>query len=470
MIKLKDILLEFIPYSSVEKIRQGLVKKHGSEELDAYTFGIELEFIPEQSNEFDEDKLTLLLKRNADFQSWADTHIEEERENLNRRWRGDVDDWNESFGPVDPDTWESHNAEPREEDFEDREEFSLKHDHWRSTLKDVKWNFRQFNASDFYDDVINDMIRNGGNWQDFVDPGEVSQSDVHGGCNDAVNYIKRVMGENVIHGSDATPDTWAVGPDGDNVEIRSKHLKQTEFDLVTKICNFVSERDTSGGTSAHVHIGLPKDFDAFDLLSMTTLVDEPSIEDTVGPNRELFVFAKLRKSLHRVLITRIVQEPKNQTTGDVPSEFIVKNDVLKHMMITIDRHHGTNISAIDKGTTEFRYLSSDLSGNSSRLIGWIRYFLILPKIAKSKNKVVLRGINTVPESKFKTLTCVREPGQVRFLLNKETAKVSDLPATSIKASAEPEPAAPPQSNVDPRLEKLRKLKDKLRAARSKTVN
>lgn len=467
MSNLKDILLEFIPYDSAQKIRSGLVNKHGSQELDSYTFGIELEFIPEASPDFDEEKLERLLVKNSEFQSWADEYIQSERENLNRRWNGDVNSWDETFGPVDPDEWESHNPEPVPEDFNDRDEFSEKHMDWRYAMHDVKGNFRRFSTSDFYEGLAHDMIRGGGDWQSYVDPLEVSTKNIGPECKKAENYIRNVMGEKVTDQDEASIDTWSVSPDGDNVEIRSKHLKQTDFGLVTKICEFVSTRDTSGGTSAHVHVGLPKDFDGFDLLSMSTLTDESAIESEVGPNRELQTWAKLRDSLHKTLITRITQEPKNQTTGEVPSEFVIRNDVLKHMIRNIARHHGTNISAIDKGTVEFRYLSSEISSSPSRFIGWIKYFLILPKIAKSKNKVVLRGTN--PVSNNKTLVCVREPGQVRFYLNKETAKVSDRPASDIKGAADPEPSSPPQ-NADPRIDKLRRLKDKLRAARYKTVN
>jgi len=453
--KLKDILLEEIPYVSSDKIRQGLVRKHGSQELDSYTFGIELEFIPELSYKVDEDRLLSLLTHDIQFQSWADQHIQDERENLNRRWRGDVDSWDETFGPVDPDTWEAHNGEPQREDFDDDDSYSDAHDEWADKLKDVKWNYKYFSPSDFYEQVAQNLIRDDG-WEEYVNREEVAKKDVDSGCNDAVRFIKGEMGQKVVFGDETTPDTWAVSPDGDNVEIRSKHLNQSEFGLVEDICSFVSNRNTSGGTSAHVHIGLPKDFDAFDLLAMSNLADEPSIKDSVGPERELSAYSRLRDSLHKTIITRILQEPKDQKTGEVPKEFVIKNDVIKHMMRSINRYHGTNIASIDIGTVEFRYFSSDIASESRRFIGWIKYFLILPKIAKTKNKVVLKG--------DRKLTCVREPGQIRFFLDKDTVKVSDLPSTDIKAAAEPETSSPP-TETDPRIEKLRRLKDKLKSAR-----
>lgn len=469
MISLKDILLEFVPYVSSEKIRQGLVKKHGSQELDSYTFGIELEYVPERGG-LDRDALIELLVKNRSFQNWAEEHIQSERENLNRRWRGEVNDWDESYGPVDPDTWESENPEPEESDFNNREEFVEKHNDWSDAYKNVKWSFKSFSTSDFYESIANDVVR-AHDWEQYIDPSEIPANDfdLGRGVKEAVTYISKTMGQRVTDHDQAGPDIWSVSPDGSNVEIRSKHLTQNDYGLVKQICYFVSTKDTHGGTSAHVHIGLPKDFDAFDLLSLTTLVDESSVKDAVGPDRQLDAYAKLRSALHRTLITRIVQEPKDQTTGQVPSEFVIKNEVLKQMMSRLNRYHGTNIASIDIGTAEFRYLSSDMAGDSNRFIGWIKYFIILPKIAKSKNKVLLRGINQSPESDHKTLVCVREPGQVRFFLNKETAKVSDLPSSDIKGAAEPEPTSP-QQNVDPRIEKLRRLKDKLRAARTKIAN
>lgn len=468
MISFKDILLEFIPYDSSEKIRQGLVKKHGSQELDSYTFGIELEFVPEKSS-IDRDTVIEMLVKNRSFQEWADEFIQDERENLNRRWRGDAADWDETYGPVDPDTWENSNPEPNEGDFDNREEF-LKHmDEWETKYREVKWNYKGFSFSDFYEDIAHDVFRSH-DWYQYIDPSElpISDLDINRGCEAAIRYISKVIGERVTDSDEAGPDTWSVSPDGGNVEIRTRHLTQNDYERVKQICQFVSTQETHGGTSAHVHIGLPKDFDAFDLLAMTTLVDESSIKDEVGPDRELSSYARLRSELHRTLISRIIKEPKD-VDGKVPEEFVIKNEHLKKMLSYLNRYHGTNIASIDIGTVEFRYLSSDIAGNSNRLIGWIKYFIILPKIAKSKNKVILKGIETSPASEHKTIVCVREPGQVRFFVNKKTARVSDRPPSDIKKTAEKEPGSEPL-DADPRIDKLRRLKDKLRAARTKIGN
>jgi hypothetical protein len=153
--------------------------------------------------------------------------------------------------------------------------------------------FERRNFDDYFDEYIQNIIING-DWEDYVDRQNVVESDEEGETIDAISYIKNEMGEKVQYG-DSTVDTWGVGPDGSNIEIRSKHLNQDEFNLVKEISYYVKRKKVGGSTSAHVHIGLPTDFDAFDLLAITTLVDEKSIKQTVGPQRQLGKLGQVEK-------------------------------------------------------------------------------------------------------------------------------------------------------------------------------
>jgi len=398
--------------------------------LEAYTFGIELEYVPDSSDQDKELDVDAIRDALMDHSSVTDAYFEwldNKREKLNRRWDGTLSRWDDSYGPVSLDDWSSHNAEP---DSTNEEEHKL----WEDEQSDVDWEYRRWerndkldNISEFVDELIDD-----GEWVNYIDDGNYfldsnNDVDIQFGVDGSIDYIQNEMNQNVVEGTDTDADTWAVGPDGDNVEIRSKHLKQTEFDLVVSICNHVRYQTTSGGTSAHVHIGLPKDFDAFDLLTITTLTDENAVKTDAGPQREFKSWSKLRNSLHNIIVNQIIKTKSNQSSAT--NTFVLSNSDLQTLLTGIDRFHGTNVKAMLRGTIEFRYLSSTIVKTPSIFVKWIQYFLILPKIAKSRNKVVLKSENGADSQ---TITAVREHGKVRFTLN-GSSSMTGLPAKDIKS-------------------------------------
>jgi hypothetical protein len=220
-------------------------------------------------------------------------------------------------------------------------------------------------------------------------------------------------------------DTWAVGEDGPNVEIRSRHMRQTgnDFNIISKVGNWVSDQATHGKTGMHVHIGVPSDFDMFDVLAMSTLVDENAIKSAVAMDRDFNSFAKLRRSLSNAIYNRIHEYMRRQSEN-VPKSFTLTNAQMKEVLAHFDRNHGTNIAAFSEHKTiEFRYLGSDMA---DQVLKWISYFLLLPRIAKSRNQVKLDTIYN------EQIVATRMPGKIKFDLF-----TTDDPRTSVPMPKEP---------------------------------
>jgi hypothetical protein len=452
MIKLIDILNEEIPFDKSQQVKAGLEKKYGPGELSAYTFGIELEYEP-TTDDVDEDKIRMELQNHPKIQVKYSDWLMDQRSSLNRRIRS-VDDWDDSYGPIDVDTFDSLESEPDKSDYSDEEEYEKARDNWTDKRREVKIEYTRFEYNGFYavqDEYFQELIDDG-EWENYVNRQNVVERDEEGETLDAISYIKNEMGEKVQYG-DSTVDTWGVGPDGGNIEIRSKHLNQTEFNLVKEISYYVKRKKVGGGTSAHVHIGLPTDFDAFDLLAITTLVDERAIKQTVGPQRQLASWAKLRTDLNNSIVDALIKTPQNQSTNE--KSFILTNEQLFKLLSRIGRYWGTNVAAMSKGgTIEFRYLSSEVTKNPDTFIKWIQYYLLLPKVAKSRNSVILKQ-STGQDSQ--SVTAIRQSGGVKFVLNSGGA-TPNLPASALKAGQVPVVSPKfAQAKKEKELEKQRQL-------------
>jgi hypothetical protein len=173
----------------------------------------------------------------------------------------------------------------------------------------------------------------------------------------------------------------------------------------------------------HIHIGVPSDFDMFDVLAMSTLVDEKAIKSAVAMDRDFNSFAKLRRSLSNAIYNRIHEYMRRQSEN-VPKSFTLTNAQMKEVLANFDRNHGTNIAAFSEHKTiEFRYLGSDMA---DQVLKWISYFLLLPRIAKSRNQVKLDTIYN------EQIVVTRMPGKIKFDLFK-----TDEPRTSVRMPKEP---------------------------------
>ena len=446
MRELKSIINEVIPFDKSHQVKVGLEKRYGVGELGAYTFGMEFEFAPSSTSEVDEDKLRMELENDSRVNNEYEGWLEKQRRESNRKLRK-VDDWDSSYGPMDVDTYDGLVSEPDIRDYHDQDVYKKDQQNWEDQRSDILDEYEEWDldrASNSMDEYITKLIRFD-DWENYVDRDAVSDmSSIENDIRDVIEYIRKEMREKVQYG-ESNVNTWGVGVDGENVEIRSKHLNQNEFDLVKKMCNYVADQNVSGGTSAHVHIGLPADFDAFDLLAITTLVDERKIQNQVGPDRELSSWAQLRGVLHNKIVDYLIRSPENQETKE--KSFIIDNNKLFSILSGLGRNYGTNISAMrSKGTIEFRYLGSKIAKNSDLFIKWIQYYLLLPKVAKSRNIVVLKQSIG---SDSQTVTAVRGSGNIKFVLNSK-ASTFNLPASSLKSRDVP--------GSSPKVDQLKKDK------------
>lgn len=215
-------------------------------------------------------------------------------------------------------------------------------------------------------------------------------------------------------------------------------MRQTadDFKLISTVGNWVSDQSTSGTTGMHIHIGLPKDFDMFDLLAMTTLVDEKAVKQLVSIDRDFASYAKLRRSISNLIISRVREYVIRQSENKpMPKSFVLTNSQMKEVLSNFDRNHGTNIAAFgEHKTIEFRYLESGMAYN---VLKWIEYFLLLPRIAKSRNKVTLDSIYG------ETLIATRMPDKIKFTFfvskelepKREKVPMPTEPADVIKSKA-----------------------------------
>jgi hypothetical protein len=170
---------------------------------------------------------------------------------------------------------------------------------------------------------------------------------------------------------------WYIHKDGDTVfELTSPILTTKDIPALKKLFDKVSEERTDGSTSCHIHIGLPPDTDGFDLLAMSTLVDEKEIKRQL-PNRAFDEWAQFNSDMQRQL-GRYLEDGTYS-----------KEDFLSTIR-KLGLRSGTNINAFwEHRTIEFRYLSSEALNNPNSVLEWINYFLILPFLARGRKQIVI---------------------------------------------------------------------------------
>ena len=435
---IKEVLLEAVPFDKATDIEHGLKAKY--DELGDYTFGVEFEFEPvveEQDLSVDQiiEKLSDILGSSYRYDNGlTDAYnlwLEDKRKDAAKSWSrygtiDNIDKYDEEYGPMSLDTFDSNIPEPVESDYATEEEYNEAYEKYDEVRNEVdseytRWERRHLN--DYIDEYLRHLARSG-EWTDFIPDSEMTVIDMQGGINSAYNFLER-LGEDVKKDDKADKNTWAVGEDGPNVEIRSRHMRQTghDFDIISKVGNWVSDQTTHGKTGMHIHIGVPSDFDMFDVLAMSTLVDEKAIKSEVAMDRDFNSFAKLRRSLSNSIYNRIHEYMRRQSEN-VPKSFILTNAQMKEILAGFDRNHGTNIAAFSEHKTiEFRYLGSDMA---YKVLRWISYFLLLPRIAKSRNQIKLDTIYN------EQIVATRMPGKIKFDLFK-----TDEPRTSVPMPKEP---------------------------------
>jgi hypothetical protein len=424
-----------VPFAKIEQIKNKMAEQHS---IPEGTFGVEYEYLPNTtSKEVEKDDILEALNgswrggRNRDLEAEYLSWLEEKRNDAAIQWkrygRGDISRYDDSYGPMSQDTFTDVYAEPNLSAYNNEEDYERELKEYQEKLSDVDYNYAYWERRDKYDntDEFFEYIADN-NWEDFVEV-EVDV-DPEASCSEAINVLNKSI--SIKRDERYDPNMWTIGPDGPNTEIRSPILKRENMDQVDLVSAFVDHQITDSGTGLHIHIGVPKDFDAFDLLAMTTLVDEGQVESDLNASkvRRDLGFAKLRWEVSKNLIgviTRMKYGGKAQT-----KPFQMSNKELLETINSADRYAGTNIKAFAKyKTVEFRYFGAH---NTKILPRWINYFLQLPAIAQKRNRIVLRD----PLS-GKKLYAIRMPGGVtQFELvetsQQPTIKPTGYPAPEIK--------------------------------------
>jgi len=454
---IKQTLDEAVPFDKSADIQRALKSKYGVE-MQEYTFGVEFEFSPivEDLHRHNiEDLLNGLYDNSGSlpeaYTDWLDDKRKDAVKDWLRRGSPDVSKYIDDYGPMDPDTFETNINEPDSKDFSDDEEFEQALAEYKEKRDDVfsehrRWENRDMNG--YIDEFVSDLARSG-EWRDHVPEDEQNIVDMDGKIQEALDFITS-LGETAENGDSADSTTWAVGEDGPNVEIRSRYMTQSENDFkkISQVGDWVSDQRTSGKTGMHIHVGLPSNFDVFDLLAMTTLVDEDAIKGAISSDRDLGQYAKLRRSISNMIVNKIRDYMKKQPDAreSVPGSFVLTNEQMMSILKGFDRNHGTNIAAFSEhNTIEFRYLGSDLA---DKAVKWIEYFLLLPRIAKSRNKITL---NNIYDEK---VIATRLPGKIRLSYSANTANQSRMSMPTEPADVIKQKASEPVSAVD----KLKKSK------------
>ena len=189
MIKLKDILNEEIPFDKSQQVKAGLEKKYGQGELSAYTFGIELEFVPMSESE-DEDKIRSELENNSEVHDNYTEWLTIQRTSSNRRVSS-VERWDDSYGPIDVSTFDDLEPEPEKHNYSDVDEYEKSYDDWKEKRRGVESEYNRFerrNFNDYFDEYIQGLI-NSGDWEDYVDRQNVGKRDEEGEIQDVISSL-----------------------------------------------------------------------------------------------------------------------------------------------------------------------------------------------------------------------------------------------------------------------------------------
>jgi len=428
-----------VPFAKIEQIKSKMGEQHS---IPDGTFGVEYEYVPDtQGKEVEKDDILEALNgswrggRNRELEAEYLSWLEEKRNDAAIQWkrygRGDINKYDDYYGPMSVDTFNDVFSEPKLSDYSNEEEYAKELKEYKEKLSDVNYSYDYWERRDKYDntDDFFEFVANN-NWEDFV---EVKVDvDPEASCTEAINFLNKSI--SIRRDDRYDPNMWTVGQDGPNTEIRSPILKKENMDQVDYVSAFIDHQITDSGTGLHIHIGVPKDFDAFDLLAMTTLVDEEQVESELKASkvRRDLGFAKLRNEVAKNLISVISRSKYGGMFIKTPFE--ISNNELLTLINMADRYVGTNIKSFAKyKTVEFRYFGAH---NTNVLPKWINYFLQLPPIAQKRNRIAFRSPSTGQK-----LYAIRMPGgKTQFQLTeyseKPQIKPTGLPAADIKKMPE----------------------------------
>ena len=355
-------LNETLKFSDAPKVQGKLI------DYKPGTFGIEIEFVP--TKEVDE------AKAERAWNEYLKNNDETLRDNFEESKKRKVES---------PEEWLDSHPKPNKEDFEDYQDYLDTLDTWRQDKID---NFNDFQYA-FWE------WRNDLNWEDHLDKEDFLYKTNVKADIELAGKILEDLGEEWVE-DNSTPTEWGVGEDYENIEIRSKYLTVQDIPKLEKILYKLKKSvKTTGGTSAHVHVGLQQfeDFNMVDLLATVKLIDENKMYQLAGPRRE----SKWALSKQKVADFLFDKIKEKKLLNDTKEE-IISNETLKEIIKSIEtKYLGTNIKSFTKiGTVEFRYLSSLVLNQIDEFIETIQYFLMIPYIARRQDSVKLLTSSNQP--------------------------------------------------------------------------
>ena len=300
-----DLHLEEISVDRVRQVKKAfnkVAKKNKTPKFKPGTFGFDIEFDYESDPNISEKWMHYMQNKGEyteEFHAWLSTEYGiEEPEDLSD-WEHDnpepkrvqekvcpnPSDYDE--GESDPlyredlDEWEAYR--------EAYEEYTTAIEEWEEIHEKVeeamdKWNKHQDKWWKEYAEYTS------GEAMDVLDIQTTDHKlEEYGKLLDRLGESWKMADEH----EDYTTD-WNLSVDettGNPPEIASRILTYKDMGLVREFIHELRYEKTSNGTSAHIHIGLPKDFDAFSVLTLFQLVDEKYIEKRL-PTRMFRAFAK----------------------------------------------------------------------------------------------------------------------------------------------------------------------------------
>ena len=199
-----------------------------------------------------------------------------------------------------------------------------------------------------------------------------------------------------MYGADYTKNEWVLEREGIGIELTSPILKNNEssFSLLNKISEYIHsnypEQKQNIDFGLHVHVGTPKNFSNFDRLALYELMDENAIAD-IAPERvnitydkeddwEVEPYNQNKKDAVSKIINKITKD------GKQTNSFVINDKDLWQYFP--ERESGINIT--NDETIEFRYLGIN---QSNQLKDWVTYYMLLLKIATTRNAIRLKNFN-----------------------------------------------------------------------------
>jgi len=424
------LLCEKLSIERFRKIRKAFnrySKKKGMEKLKPGTFGFDIEF--NYMKYPSDEELLKILSRKYDIE---EKYIDWLVNNHNYGRYASIEDWEEDYPqpefellkPIETDysSIEEYDEAVGEWEYA-KEEFDTEYSDWLSSKEDAIESIKEDKRT--YTREVFEFYEDDAEFRDYVNSNSESTTDA------ILDRISRILGKLGECTTDARQDEesdyencWHLSIDstlGNPPEISSRILTTKDIPLVRRALGIMSNFNTSANTSAHVHVGIPDDFDGFSLLVAADLMDRHYYEKMM-PNRKFAEYSKFSDELIRQLYVMYFKNPehlmdraiyyhKNDENGYIGKKehfgengkeigtlengvIVIPEDNFNELLKSLsNKFHGVNYVNMFKEenkTLEFRFLSSEiLSGNKgiTDFINFINYYCIVPKIAMRANRL-----------------------------------------------------------------------------------